>query len=798
MSQPPELSAEVIRQHYGSPVIKAVIQDYCRKGSAFRAGNGDFIRWYSYEGDSARLFDLTNNKDYEYLTSNYRTLYATLNIFDESVRQGRIPAKKEDRETDARLGDFSNTLTYTPGIDIDLKGEHKINEPESRAAMENALKFLVERFRQYGLDNVHLLFGGNGCYLLYHHEGWTVRPEWSSDEREYNFNLLASTFNAFITDLQQQFYFEHPQYKDFVKFDAINNRKRIFKTIFSVHKSNPYAVIPLDKNNILIDLKKATLPLSQEVLDSAKLFYKSFDLAGVSALKKKLAEYEDRVEVNISGRYANTEVSIASQSIGVDNFPPCIQNIMRGKIDCGQTRAITLLTTFLGQCGWTQEFAQKVFDDVARKLQASKSNIFESWFTKMNCPSCKTIQTPGSGFPHLNLGGCGVCMPNNFCGSIKSPVDYAFQKAGINSKVDVSNLFLSDEQLMAYEIPKDFWLVENQIPKRRVGLLVGKSGEFKSWLGQYLANCIAAGLPFLNDVVAQGGVYWFDWENSIDTMKRRSCMIRKSLGINTNQNITYCLQSAVKLDKSDLYNAVVERIANDKPLLVIFDGLQRCIDFDLDEDNAKVSALYTDVLNPLVEKVGCTILIISHLRKAPANKKGISQDKLDLIRGASEIRNTARFILWLEKAGEKKGDEQIEEQLVVYGVPKLSDAREPADKTLRFTFNDIEYSLKIEFIGEAKKVLAKASPADLIEVYCESKQLSFVTRQELLTALSGKYQEASVDNGARALTLAGYLEGSRGKWKVNLRQRKIPEVPESFPEGIPMKRPDKIGGGSVA
>ena len=51
-----------------------------------------------------------------------------------------------------------------------------------------------------------------------------------------------------------------------IKYDALNNSKRIFKCILSIHKSRPYAVTPLNRDAIKIDLKRARVPLKDDMI----------------------------------------------------------------------------------------------------------------------------------------------------------------------------------------------------------------------------------------------------------------------------------------------------------------------------------------------------------------------------------------------------------------------------------------------------------------------------------------------------------------------------------------------------
>ncbi|MFH0904619.1 MAG: hypothetical protein V1854_05470, partial [Methanobacteriota archaeon] len=95
--------------HYIRPEIMQTIQRIAKQDDSAKAGNGDFVVWY-YDN---KLFNLTKNEDYLYLTNRYRTLYWTLNYF-EPIAFERAKINENDI-----VGTRSETGAYTLGIDID-------------------------------------------------------------------------------------------------------------------------------------------------------------------------------------------------------------------------------------------------------------------------------------------------------------------------------------------------------------------------------------------------------------------------------------------------------------------------------------------------------------------------------------------------------------------------------------------------------------------------------------------------------------------------------------------------------
>ncbi len=70
---------------------------------------------------------------------------------------------------------------------------------------------------------------------------------------------------------------------------------------------------------------------------------------------------------------------------------------------------------------------------------------------------------------------------------------------------DVEELdIISDEEALDYNPPPKNWLIENVIPEKEIGLLVGKRGERKTFTALFMAICIASGKECMGEKI-QGG-----------------------------------------------------------------------------------------------------------------------------------------------------------------------------------------------------------------------------------------------------------------------------------------------------
>ncbi len=254
-----KLSRAAIIAHYQDEIVSRAIIAWSQYRTLFRAGNMDKFNWYKEENGMVRLWVPSDREDYEYLIkTGGRTLYTTLNLFEQELKYQTRPSDEENK----RLGTFKDCGAYTLGVDIDGKGE--IWQPNTKKAVEAMAQFYADKFRETCPTSVYAAFSGGGIYILIHHA--IFAKTFSTDtKREYSWRMLTGCFNAYVKELEEEFFKKYPEHKEKVKADAINNQKRLFKSLFSVHSRYPFAVIPLDTVNIKINLADALIPLRDEI-----------------------------------------------------------------------------------------------------------------------------------------------------------------------------------------------------------------------------------------------------------------------------------------------------------------------------------------------------------------------------------------------------------------------------------------------------------------------------------------------------------------------------------------------------
>jgi hypothetical protein len=151
------------------------------------------------------------------------------------------------------------------------------------------------------------------------------------------------------------------------------------------------------------------------MLSKADAWYSGYDATEKEGLFKLLDQYPEPEEKKRKAAFR--EVYRSPGKEGFEVFPPCMLHILETENrGAGKTRFSGLLAAFLYQMGWEEEEAWEVIKKISKRNGVGNAaHVFESCFGKISCPSCRTIQTDGSGYPHLGLKGLGACKPDKNC-----------------------------------------------------------------------------------------------------------------------------------------------------------------------------------------------------------------------------------------------------------------------------------------------------------------------------------------------------------------------------------------------
>lgn len=219
------------------------------------------------------------------------------------------------------------------------------------------------------------------------------------------------------------------------------------------------------------------------------------------------------------------------------------------------------------------------------------------------------------------------------------------------------------------KIPKNNYIVKDFIDKGTINVFVGESNLFKTWISFILAICVASGKKFLNYFkVSRLNVLILDLENNLAVIKKRFPMIRKGLKIRKKDfPLGYITpDSQGKLDNKDYLKKIIKYIKKNGTSLLIIDTMKRAGDYK--ENNAdEVSDFYTKSLKPIIQKTGCSLLLLHH-----ASKKGKEY------RGSSDIKGMVDNMFTLNK--NKWGD-------IILEFDKVRNDKTPSSFKLQLDFD---------------------------------------------------------------------------------------------------------------
>ncbi|MCK5043632.1 hypothetical protein KAR52_01355 [Candidatus Pacearchaeota archaeon] len=202
--------------------------------------------------------------------------------------------------------------------------------------------------------------------------------------------------------------------------------RHLFRMPYSLHEKTALASVVLSPEEIdSFELKDAN-PLKAKVKnfmpdveedEARELVVQALDWCKENQIR------QGNPQEKITGKYADYK-PIKLDNLKEENFPPCVKKILKGVSD-GKKRALFILINLFRSVGMDkEELEKKIYDwnkknEVPLKEGYIKSQLSWSYRKKPIMPqNCKEFYQ-----------GIGVCVPDDFCGRIKNPVNYVVRKS---------------------------------------------------------------------------------------------------------------------------------------------------------------------------------------------------------------------------------------------------------------------------------------------------------------------------------------------------------------------------------
>jgi RecA-family ATPase len=347
-----------------------------------------------------------------------------------------------------------------------------------------------------------------------------------------------------------------------------------------------------------------------------------------------------------------------------------------------------------------------------------------------------------------------------------------------------------DPELKDLENIRTEWLVEDWIPIGDICFLVGKAASFKTTLLGHLGYCVSEGKMFVNKYeVRKGRVLYLNEENSNNIMMGIIRRVKKGLTLDEVDcnDIAFTMLEGILLGNKDIsqLKKIAEWIKENDINVLMIDSFRRFIDFD--ENNATEMNRFFKNLNALRKYCdNLTIIILHHLKKNVSESKG-ETDIRDMLRGSSDIVNSADSIIGIER---KTGKDMF-----VMRHIKNRAGIEVQGKVIFVNCGDKDtaYFYESEEVQTIKKagLTKKEKVAEQIVRYCEDNDIKTFKRGEAETWLSEDAAKDTLKSALKLLEDEGTIIGAgQKKSKEYVFNAGIPQPDE--PQPNPLAKKSKI------
>jgi hypothetical protein len=251
------------------------------------------------------------------------------------------------------------------------------------------------------------------------------------------------------------------------------------------------------------------------------------------------------------------------------------------------------------------------------------------------------------------------------------------------------------------------------LPKNEPTLLYGDGGVGKSAMMHQLAVCIATGTPFLGEDTTAGRVLYLDFENSRTATARRIRATAKALGVDlgdADRSLQLICLAGHYLNAADVASAIVAKIDQFKPVLVVIDGYQSGFDVDV-IDGQQVGRTY-QVMRRFCEG-GSTVVCIHHVSRTEL--EAARRGKVPSPGGNQQVINQARAAYYL-------AEDSITLKKDNHGIPRT---KVPLIRRVHEEDGAVLFDTGSTKPATAKRSPPKVKPADRVP----SQIVSYVSEQ---------------------------------------------------------------------
>lgn len=246
----------------------------------------------------------------------------------------------------------------------------------------------------------------------------------------------------------------------------------------------------------------------------------------------------------------------------------------------------------------------------------------------------------------------------------QSPAEIAAWMASMHMAPEDGWAIETAADALAPQPPLEY-LIDQLLPAPCLAIVYGGPGSLKSMLMADMCVCVAAGVPWLDQLstdmvqpgvtltTTQAPVLWIDFDNGRRRTRQRIGALLRARNLGPDTPMHHVSMPVPHLDASrDVHvDALAARIRAGGYRLVVVDNLG-LITGDVEENSAAMANVMGH-LRRLVEETSCALILIHHQRKSGSNGDSNGIRKGETLRGHSSIEAALDLALLVErKAGE--------------------------------------------------------------------------------------------------------------------------------------------------
>lgn len=317
-----------------------------------------------------------------------------------------------------------------------------------------------------------------------------------------------------------------------------------------------------------------------------------------------------------------------------------------------------------------------------------------------------------------------------------------------NATTAVSMRFLEDLEILHMKVPETEWVIENLIAKGSVNMLSAPPNNWKSFIAQRMAMCVARGVPVFGEFeVIKMNVLYVQEEDTLAMVAERAAMLMEDG--EAAGGVFYAVDTGKKINGT-WAQEIIAAARKYNAGMVILDSL-RALHTAKENDSDEMQPVMEHL--KAIARANITVLFTHHHRKTGQGFAAVPENNADSVRGSSAI---LAAVFGHITCSERRDDGHY----LLINQPKLKSAKklEPFRVVIEQKLNPLELKTeRIRFVYGGRfeaGVAAIESLSDKLMEYFRSERNALYTRKQLVEAGFGKNAEARTLRDALALLVA--------------------------------------------